>query len=278
MNRNRILMFIAALFIGVVTGAQTKLPVREVRMDSTMLILSNMTVDDYINLHLPPLDSLYYNAYCMSNAIKYYDEEAKYYASAVTTEKLKPLDWIRLVSSANYGNTDIASTLRSEATYPIWVENSSKQRNFFFNVGVTLNIPLSDVFNTHNKVRQAQAKLRQTQHRRDAELDNIKQQIISLYCEVISGINSLKSAAERMVIAKAQYEFAEKDFINNKITSEVLYRCKSYETAATQDYERMRSGINQALLSLEVVSCTKLISPEKETEPEDQAGKHKKKK
>lgn len=276
MNRNRILMFIAALFIGVVTGAQTKLPVREVRMDSTMLILNNMTVDDYINLHLPPLDSLYYNAYCMSNAVKYYDEEAKYYASAVTTEKLKPLDWIRLVSSANYGNTDIASTLRSEATYPIWVENSSKQRNFFFNVGVTLNIPLSDVFNTHNKVRQAQAKLRQTQHRRDAELDNIKQQIISLYCEVISGINSLKSAAERMVIAKAQYEFAEKDFINNKITSEVLYRCKSYETTATQDYERLRSGINQALLSLEVVSCTKLITPE--TEPEDQAGKRKKKK
>ena len=75
----------------------------------------------------------------------------------------------------------------------------------------------------------------------------------------------MKSASERLVVAKAQYDFAEKDFVNNKITAEVLYRCKSYETAATQDYERLKRDINEAILSLEVVSCTKIVSPENVT-------------
>ncbi|MGM9785446.1 MAG: TolC family protein [Candidatus Cryptobacteroides sp.] len=261
MNRTRTTTFLIAIFLCLTTAAQT-LQTREVRVDSTIMILNSMSVDDYLSLELPPLDTLYFNAYSMSNAVKYYDEEVNYYSAAVKTEKMKPLEWLRLVTSTSYGNTDIVGTLRTDASYPIWIQNSTRQRNFFFNVGVTLNIPLSDVFNTPNKVRQAKAKLRQTEHRRESELDNIKQQIISLYCEIIAGINSLKSAAERLVVAKAQYTFAETDFINNKITSEVLYRCKSYETAATQDYERLKRDINEALLSLEVISCTKIISPE----------------
>lgn len=261
MNRNRTVTFLVACCLSLSAAAQT-LQTREIRVDSTIMILNSMTVEDYLSIELPPLDTLYFNAFSMSNAVKYYDEEVNYYSCAVKTEKMKPLDWLRIVSSASYGNSDIVGTLRSEATYPIWVENSTRQRNFFFNVGVTLSIPLSDVFGTGNRVRQAKAKVRQTEYRRASELDNIKQDIIRLYCDIISGINSLRSAAERLVIAKAQYDFAEKDFVNNKITSEVLYRCKSYETAATQDYERMKRDINEALLSLEVISCTKIIKPE----------------
>lgn len=261
---NRVLTFLTAICLCISAGAQN-LQTREIRVDSTLMLLNSMTVEDYMSLELPPLDTLYYNAYCMSNAVKYYELEAKYYYHAVRTEKVKPLEWIRLVASTSYGNTDIVGILRSEATYPIWVENSSRQRNFFFNAGVTVSIPLVDIFNTRNRVRQAKAKLEQTEYRKKSELDNIKQEIINLYCEIIAGINTLKSASERLVVAKAQYDFAEKDFVNNKITAEVLYRCKSYETAATQDYERLKRDINEAILSLEVVSCTKIVSPENVT-------------
>ena len=81
------------------------------------MLLNAMTVEDYLSLELPPLDTLYYNAYCMSNAVKYYDEEAKYYYHAVKTEQMKPLDWLRIVTSASYGNTDIVGILQSEASY-----------------------------------------------------------------------------------------------------------------------------------------------------------------
>lgn len=259
MDRKRFLVLIVGLFTAALLSAQEALQVKKVRVDSTIMILNSMTVEDYMALELPPLDTLYYNAFCMSNAVKYYDNEVEYYRCAITTEQLKPLEWIRLVTSASYGNTNMVGSLLNESSYPIWIGSSSKQKSFYFNAGVTLNIPISDVFNTANKVRQARSKLKQTEARRDSELDNIKKEIITLYCEIISGINTLKSASERLVLAKAQYDFAEKDFVNNKITAEVLYRSKSYETAAVQDYERVRKEVNQALLSLEVISCTKII-------------------
>lgn len=238
---------------------QEPLQVKGIRVDSTMMILNSMTVEDYMSIELPPLDTLYLNAYSMSNAVKYYDEEAKYYYHGVKVEQLKPLEWLRIVASASYGNTDIIGVTRSEISYPIWLENSTRQRNFFMNAGLSLNIPIGEMFTTPQRVRQAKAKFRENQYRRDSELDAIKQDIIRFYCDIISGINSLKSAAERLVVAKAQYDFAEKDFVNNKITAEVLYRCKSYETAAVQDFERIKRDINEALLCLEVVSCTKII-------------------
>lgn len=259
MYKKRVLAIISALCVCLSAAAQPELQIREIRVDSTLMILNSMTVEDYMALRLPPLDSLYYNAYCMSNAIKYYDEEVNYYSHAVKTEKRKPLEWVRLITTLSYGNTDMVSFMQSENSYPIWIQNSALQRSMFFNVGVSVNIPLSDAVNTRNKVRQAEAKLRQTEYRRESELDAIKQQIIDLYCEIISGINSLQSASERLVVAKAQYDFAETDFINNKISSEVLYRSKSYETAATQDYEQLKRNINKALLSLEVISGTKII-------------------
>ena len=262
MNRSRTTTFLLAICLCLCASAQT-LQTKKIRVDSTRMILNAMTVEDYLSLELPPLDTLYYDAYCLSNAVKYYDEEAKYYYHAVKTEQMKPLDWLRIVTSASYGNTDIVGILQSEASYPIWMQNSSKQRSFFFNVGATISIPIGEIFNTPNRVRQAKAKLKQTEYRRESELDNIKQQIITYYCDIIAGINTLKSASERLVVAKAQYDFAEKDFINNKITSEVLYRCKSYETAAIQEYETIKRNINEALLSLEVISCTKIISPDK---------------
>lgn len=285
MDRKRFLVLIMGLFTAALLSAQEALQVKKVRVDSTVMILNSMTVEDYMTLELPPLDTLYYNAFCMSNAVKYYDNEVEYYRCAITTEQLKPLEWIRLVTSASYGNTNMVGALQNESSYPIWIGSSSKQKSLYFNAGVTLNIPISDVFNTANKVRQARAKLSQTEARRDSELDNIKKEIINLYCEIISGINTLKSASERLVLAQAQYDFAEKDFVNNKITAEVLYRSKSYETAAVQDYERVKKEVNQALLSLEVISCTKIIKiatpsasqPQDEEESVSEDGKNEKK-
>ena len=285
MDRKRFLVLIMGLFTAALLSAQEALQVKKVRVDSTVMILNSMTVEDYMTLELPPLDTLYYNAFCMSNAVKYYDNEVEYYRCAITTEQLKPLEWIRLVTSASYGNTNMVGALQNESSYPIWIGSSSKQKSLYFNAGVTLNIPISDVFNTANKVRQARAKLSQTEARRDSELDNIKKEIINLYCEIISGINTLKSASERLVLAQAQYDFAEKDFVNNKITAEVLYRSKSYETAAVQDYERVKKEVNQAVLSLEVISCTKIIKiatpsasqPQDEEESVSEDGKNEKK-
>ena len=234
--------------------------IRNVRMDSTLIRLNAMTAEDYAAIVLPPLDTLYYNAYTMSNAVKYFDDEAEYYHRQALTEKRKPLDWVRIVGTYSYGNTDMAAITLMETTYQIWSQNASSQRSSFYNAGVTVSIPLGEVFNTRNKVRQAEAKVHQSQSRRLSELDNIKQDIIEQYCKINESLNLLESASQRLVVAQAQYDVIESDFLNGKSDAEVLYRSKSYVAASVQEYERIRMELNKALLTLEVISCTPIVT------------------
>ena len=248
-------------FLFAETAAHAQIPgAVNVRMDSTMMKLNRMTAEDYAAIVLPPLDTLYYNAFTMSNAVNYYDAETEYYQRQVRTERRKPLDWIRIIGTYSYGNSDLSAISLIETTYQVWSQNSSSQRNMFYNVGVSVSIPLGDIFNTGNKARQAEAKVRQTQYRKASELDMIKKDIIEQYCTIIENLNLLESASQRMVTARAQYDVIESDFINGKSDAEVLYRSKSYVSAAVQDYERIRKELNNAILTLEVISCTPIIS------------------
>ena len=53
MNSHRILAAALALILSTVAGAQG-LPTKQIRVDSTLMILNAMTVEDYMNMELPP--------------------------------------------------------------------------------------------------------------------------------------------------------------------------------------------------------------------------------
>lgn len=233
---------------------------KTVRMDSVIMKLSHMTVDDYNALELPPMEVLFQNARTQSNQILYYKYEAEYYRKDIQVEKLKPLEWIRGIATYSYGNTDLAAISLMETTYQVWTQNQSTQRSMYWNVGATISIPLSDIFNYTNRINKSRAKLNQTLVREEAEFDVVKQEIIENYVKVVQMIAHLQAAFERKVIAEAQYHFSENDFVNNSATSEELYRSKNYETAAVQDFEIARRDLNVALLTLELVSCTPIVS------------------
>ena len=237
-----------------ISGAKT------VRMDSTIMKLNSMTLEDYRAIVLPSLDSMYYNALSMSNAIKYFESEQEYYRREVLTQKRKPLDWIRIIGTYSYGNTDMAAITLMETTYQIWSQNTTSQRNMYYNIGASLIIPLGEIFNTRNKVKQAKAQAEQFEYKKQETLDGLKERIIDLYCTIIEQTNLLESASKQMVVAQAQYSLAEADFINGKCTSEELYRSQSYASGSVQTYENIKKALNTAILTLEVISCTPIIS------------------
>ena len=254
-------LLVIVLFVSQAVPSRAQgLGVMSVKMDSTILKLTKMTVDDYASIELPPLDTLYKNAWMMSNAVKFYKYEAEYYHHVVTTERLKPLEWIRVFSTYNYGNIDMSAISLMQTTYQVWTQAATSQSNNYYNVGVTINIPILDIFNQRNRVRQARAKAREQDFRSQAELDAIKQEIIECYCSIMQNMTMLKAASERLVIAKAQYDIAETDFVNNKIEAEALYRSKNFESSAVDDYERIKKQLNMDLLRMEVISCTPIVS------------------
>lgn len=234
-------------------------PLKEVKVDSVMYKLANMTVEDYLNLRLPSLDELFENAR-QSAAVKTYEYEVDYYAHDIKTARRQPLSWIRLVGTYSYGNTDLAAILVSETTYQVWQQNTSRQKSMFYNVGAAVSIPLIDVFNTNNKVKQWKSKVDQTKARQESELNTIKERIVSLYCNIVENIANLSEAFETVVIAQAQYENAENEFINNRFDAEALYRSRSFVKVSKMDFERVKSELNESLLMLEIISCTPIVS------------------
>ena len=237
-----------------------RIDIVEVQMDSTVLKLSKMTLEDYAAIELPPLEVLYNNAWAMSNAVKYYKYEAAYYRSDIKTERRRPLEWVRLFANYSYGNSDMSAISLMQTTYQVWSTAATSQSNSYYNVGVALNIPLYNVINTRNKVKQARDKVEEMEYRSQAELDAIKEDIIECYCSIVQNLNMLKVESERLVIAQAQYNVAESDFVNNKIDAEALYRSKSFEEASINEYERVKKQLNHEILRLEVLSCTPIVS------------------
>lgn len=232
---------------------------KEVNMDSVMWKLTNMTVEDYVNLELPTLDVLYENAR-QANAVKYYEYEARYYKHDIASARRQPLDWLRFFGTYSFGNTDLAGLLLTETTYQVWQQNSSTQRNLYFNIGATVSIPLGDIVNNRNLVKQRKEKYSQTLARQESEWDVQKERIVSLYCSIIEKVSALPELFEALVLAQAQYDFAETEFINNRMDAEALYRCKTYEKGARTEYEQYKSSLNEAIMLLEIVSCTPIIS------------------
>ena len=262
-------MFVVCL-VAVLSAGQPLLAqgssLKMVKVDSTVMKLNQMTVADYANLDIPPLDVLYENARQFATAPKYYEYEAEYYRQDVLIQKKKFLDWIRLMASYNYGNMDMASVALMETTYAVWTQNQSSQSQSYYSVGVGLTIPLGELFSVGHRVRQARAKMNQNLAMYDAQLDKIRQEIVELYCNILQNITILKTCHECMITATAQYQVAQMDFANNKIRAEDLYRSKSFEQEEIERFEKTKAELNADILALEIISCTPIISNFNHTE------------
>ena len=246
------------LLAGTLCHAQDS-DVRTIRMDSTLMKLSSMTVEDYHALRIPSLDSLYNNAYAMSNRMATQDANIEYYERSAKTERRRPLDWVRLLASYNYGSSDMAAIALMETTYQVWTMNNSSQRNVYYNVGATVSLSILDLLDTRNRARQAKAKVRQATIDKEVEFEQLQQEIIEYYCNIQENIAILDTKFKTVLLAQSQYHVAETDFLNGKVTAEELYRSQGFESTAIAEFENIRKELNKNLLSLEIVSCTKIL-------------------
>lgn len=257
-----IISLVCALILGSNGRAygQQDFILKNVQMDSTILKLSKMTVEDYMHIELPSLETMYDNVSLFSESAKAFEFESKFFAHEIKTERRKPLEWIKLFATYSFGNMDLASIALQEASYQVWTRANTSQRNAYFNVGATISLNLMEVVNYKNRIDQARDKALGEKYRRDAEVSLIKEHIIDLYCTIVSQINQLHNAFESMVLAKSQYYTTEMDFINNSVGLTDLNNAKSTETNAIDQYELVKKQLNIALLQLEVISCTPIIS------------------
>ena len=88
--------------------------------------------------------------------------------------------------------------------------------------------------------------------------------IIDSYTSATQYLSVLGTTAQSMITAQAQYSDAEADFINGKVDAQMLSRQQNIVTESIRVHEETRALLTRALLQLEVLSKTPIISKSEE--------------
>ncbi len=213
--------------------------------------------DNILNVHLPPIDSLYEGAK-RSSMVEYYGLRMQGQELALKTERRNWLHYFTIYGTYQYGVMGMNSYTDLGSNYPMIYQNTGGEQ-LWYNLGATIGIPLDHFFDRRNRIRIQQLKLRETSKERDMWYDDQKIKILELYNRAQRVINELKLFEESAVLAKAQYTLIEKDFIMGKATSQGLSTAKAFEVQTLLQLEDAKQELKTAIMTLEILSNTKIL-------------------
>ena len=211
--------------------------------------LARMSAESYMNLHLPPLYVLLENARERSPQVNQFASTKEQEEREIKTLRRSWLKNIKLNAQYSYGSTDVNSQIYQDINLPI-----------IQNVTAGISLPLEEIFNRRNRIKQQRKRLESIEYEMNSWYDEICLKIIECYTSAVENLSLLETLARSMVAAKAQSLAAEADFVNGRIDAQTLSRQKSIESSTVREYEQTRSQLNKALLQLEVLSKTPIIS------------------
>jgi len=184
-------------------------------------------------------------------------------AAHILPEETVRRNWMRnfkLNANYNYGSSDIYNQNYQDSNIPIWTTTTTGREQSWWNVGASLSIPLDEIFNRRNKIKQQKKRIENTQYDLDRWYDELRMKIIDAYTTAVEQLSILRSAAEAKITSEAQYRMTEVDFVKGKLDAQTLSRQKSLENSATREYEQVRRNLNDALLRLEILTHTPIIN------------------
>lgn len=224
---------------------------------SSLQAQTDIASDDYTELQIPPLDILFENAKS-SAAVEFYQVKMEEEASALKTEKRSWMKYIKLNSSYQWGLMGTNSSY-SDTDTPLFYTYSGATQNWY-NVGVSVSIPLDDLFDKANRISRQKLKTQATQVEIEKWHDEQKLRIIEVYTKAGKELAVLKLKVEALAFANAQYKEGEQEFLNGQLTAVDLSAIKSRQMIALETYEMSKAELNKALLQLEVLSKTKILN------------------
>lgn len=223
--------------------------------------MAHMTADDYLAMELPPLGVLIDNSR-QTAQMQYYNTAIDEAKTDLKTERRNWLKYFRATGNYQYGQMNWLSTLSgSDAVDPLPVVPTYQgKEQSYWNVGGVVSIPLNDLFDRHNRVKNRKLAVEAAEQNVERWQEELNLKIIDAYTTVLQNLSMIKTQAEAVTLAIAQYKITEADFMNGKIDAVTLSRQKNIQSATVREYEQTRASLNNALLRLEILSHTKIIS------------------
>lgn len=212
---------------------------------------------DLQEIHLPPLPELFENAR-NSAALDFYEARKEAQQRMVKSVKREWMRNIKVMGGYQYGVMGVNNAF-SDQNSPVLMQVSTINQHFY-NIGVAAAIPLDEFFDRGNKIKRFKLETKESEAEAERWMDEQKLKIIESYSFALQHLAVLDVKAQAMTLASAQYKMAEIDFANGKIDTAGLGASKSVETNAIVDYQQTKTQLSIALLQLEVLSRTKIIS------------------
>lgn len=216
------------------------------------------TTEELLSVKLPLLDTLFERAK-KSSMIEYYGYQLDGQELVLKTEKRSWLSYFGLYGSYSYGVIGTSSYTNLGSNYPLIYQNSGGEQ-LWYNAGVSVGIPLDKFFDRRNRIKIQQLKIKETLKQREMWYDQQKIKILELYDKAQRIISELELYEESAVLAKAQFALVEKDFIMGKATPQGLSTAKSFQVQTLLQLEDAKSELRVAIMTLEVLSNTKILN------------------
>lgn len=228
-------------------------------------IVINMNVD-LTTLKLPPLNILYENART-TPAIGLLEKQKQLQKKLLSKEKKNWLTFFSARGNYSYGIADNYGTSTNITTPSFFQYVGSEQTSW--NVGGSVNIPIESLLDISGKIKRQRIQVEIAELQKQQTYDQLRQQIASLYVQILSNIQTLQRSAEYLALYKGASAIADQEYRNRRTSISAVADTKQKEFEANQGFESLRAAINEQLLTLEIISNTPILTSQKKINQEE---------
>lgn len=212
---------------------------------------------NFSEFHLPPLAVLFENAKATPQVMSL--QKAQEIAEAeVAKQKRHIFSYLKANASLSYGVSD--SWGSSESAYNMRLVQFSGNEQRYWNVGVSLSLPLEDILDLSAAVKRKKLEVDQKVFEKDRAFDQLKLQIAGLFTKITNDLIRLKSASENAAMYQAAGALNLEDFHNGNMGIENFARTKSSEDDAVTSYQNLQTAIITDILTLEIITHTPILT------------------
>ena len=251
MNIKRIIILFFTIGFGTATYAQFN----ESGISAGFFDSSAEKDINFSEFHLPPMAVLFENAKTNPQIMTL--EKARQLAEAEVAKQKKHLfSYVSGRASYSYGKNDVLQNTGNPNYQPIYMGNVQS----YWNVGVSLSIPLEDILDYTSAVKRKKLEAEQAQYAKDIVFDEIKTKIASLYVKIQNDLVSLKTAAEAAAAYQGAGALNREEFHNGNMSIENYASTKMNEIGLVSRYQGLQTSSTTDILTLEIISHTPILT------------------
>ncbi len=159
--------------------------------------------------------------------------------------------WTRnlgLQADTRYGTFDNYAYNNTGLSTSMLLTNS---RQFNYGMGVYVKFPLADLFDRKNQINRASYELEQAHSMADAQQEELRQEVIRLYHDLLLKQKMLRIRSKALGSARVNQDMIENEFRNGLIPVVEYVRVSDIVSNVEADYEKAKSEFISSRMILE---------------------------